>query len=34
MFDVLLDAEFVGLFVVGTGVLDVHTRPPQLPVAL
>ena len=34
MFDVLLDAEFVGLFVVGAGVLDVHTRPPQLPVAL
>ena len=34
LFDVLLDVEFVGLFVVGAGVLDVHTRPHQLPVAL
>ena len=34
MFDVLLDVEFVGLFVVGAGVLDVHTRPHQLPIAL
>ena len=34
LFDVLLDVEFVGLFVVGAGVLDVHTRPHQFPVAL